>query len=138
MYKKRFPYVKIIQTDSESAEFTKYACNCFYAAKISILNEFHQVCSKQGLDWDAIMNGMLSSGWINPMHTLVPGTDGNYGFGGKCFPKDINAFINYFEECDVEPTMLKSAWSKNLEVRKNRNWLQIEGAVSNNKGEKNE
>ena len=134
-YKERFPHVTIVQTDSQSAEFTKYACNCFYAAKISIFNEFYQVAQKQNLDWNAITNGMMSSGWINPMHTLVPGTDGNLGFGGKCFPKDINALINYFEQCGVEPLMLKAAWQKNTEVRENKNWLQIEGAVSNKKGE---
>tara|TARA_A100001515_G_scaffold138046_2_gene131274 strand:- start:1936 stop:2814 length:879 start_codon:yes stop_codon:yes gene_type:complete len=138
LYRNRFPHVPIIHTDSESAEFTKYACNCFYAAKISIMNEFYQVASKQNLDWNAIVGGMLTSGWINPMHTLVPGTDGNYGFGGKCFPKDINAFINYFTDCGVQPEMMTAAWKKNIEVRENKNWLNIEGAVSNNKGEQNE
>lgn len=133
LYKDRFPHVPIIHTDSESAEFTKYACNCFYAAKISIMNEFHQVATKQNLDWNAIVGGMLTSGWINPMHTLVPGTDGNLGFGGKCFPKDINAFINYFKDSKVNPSMLSAAWEKNLEVRENKNWLKIDGAVSNKK-----
>lgn len=137
LYRNRFPYVTIIHTDSQSAEFTKYACNCFYAAKISILNEFCQVAESQGMDWNAIMGGMMSSGWINPMHTMVPGTDGSYGFGGKCFPKDINAFINYFEDCEVEPMLLKAAWKKNLEVRTNKNWLRIEGATSKTKGNKN-
>ena len=139
LYKDRFPYVPIIHTDSESAEFTKYACNCFYAAKISIMNEFYQLATKQDLDWNSIVGGMLTSGWVNPMHTLVPGTDGNLGFGGKCFPKDINAFINYFKECKVKPLMLSAAWKKNIEVRENKNWLKIDGAVSNkNKGEENE
>jgi UDPglucose 6-dehydrogenase len=135
LYRERFPHVTIVQTDSESAEFTKYACNCFYAVKISILNEFHHVADKQQLDWNSIMAGMLTSGWINPMHTLVPGTDGNLGFGGKCFPKDISAFINYFEDSGVNPSIMKASWQKNIEVRKQQNWLHIEGAVSNKKGE---
>lgn len=136
LYRDRFPHVTIIHTDSKSAEFTKYACNCFFAAKISIMNEFYEAAEKQKLDWNAIVGGMLTSGWINPMHTLVPGTDGNYGFGGKCFPKDINAFIKYFEECDVEPLILKASWQKNLQVRENKNWLQIDGAVSNTPNKK--
>ena len=94
------------------------------------MNEFYQVATKQNLDWNAIVGGMLTSGWVNPMHTLVPGTDGNLGFGGKCFPKDINAFINYFEDCQIEPMMLKAAWQKNLEVRDNKNWLRIDGATT--------
>jgi len=73
---------------------------------------------------------MLSSGRINPMHTLVPGIDGKVGFGGKCFPKDINAFINYAIQIGIEPMILKSSWQKNLEVRKDRNWLSIPGAVA--------
>jgi UDPglucose 6-dehydrogenase len=131
LYRERFPHVTIINTDSESAEFTKYACNCFYAVKISILNEFKQLVENKNLDWNSIMSGMLSSGWINPMHTLVPGTDGNYGFGGKCFPKDLNAFINYFEDCGMEPLVMKASWRKNLQVRKNKDWMRIDGAYSN-------
>ena len=46
------------------------------------MNEFYQVAAKQNLDWNAIVGGMLTSGWVNPMHTLVPGTDGSLGFGG--------------------------------------------------------
>ena len=64
------------------------------------------------------------------MHTLVPGTDGDFGFGGKCFPKDVNAFMNYAKAVDVEPKVLSAAWEKNLEVRKNLNWLKIDGAVT--------
>jgi UDPglucose 6-dehydrogenase len=131
LYRSRFPHVTIINTDSESAEFTKYACNCFYAVKISILNEFYQAAERNNLDWNAITYGMLSSGWVNPMHTMVPGTDGNYGFGGKCFPKDINAFINYFEGCGVDPLIMKASWQKNSQVRKKQDWLHIDGAVSN-------
>lgn len=137
LYRDRFPHVTIINTDSESAEFTKYACNCFYATKISIFNEFYQMAQKQNLDWNSIMGGMLSSGWINPMHTLVPGTDGNMGFGGKCFPKDINAFINYFNSADINPALMKAAWEKNIEVREEQNWLHIKGATTN-KGKDNE
>ena len=137
LYRDRFPHVPIIETDAQTAEFIKYACNCFYATKISVLNEFYQLSEKQNLDWDSIMSGLLLSGWVNPMHTLVPGTDGDYGFGGKCFPKDLNAFINFFQDHGVNPLMMQAAWNKNLEVRKEKNWLHIDGAVSN-KGEQNE
>jgi UDPglucose 6-dehydrogenase len=64
------------------------------------------------------------------MHTMVPGPDGDFGFGGKCFPKDINAMIKFIESNNVEPVMLKAAWNKNAEIRKNLNWLLIDGAVS--------
>ena len=73
------------------------------------------------------------NGWVNPMHTMVPGPDGKFGFGGKCFPKDMSAFIKYSLTSDVEPVILKAVWDKNLEVRADKDWLRIEGAVS--KGE---
>ena len=99
------------------------------------MNEFRQVSDAAGIDWNTALNGLLTSGWVNPMHTLVPGPDGDYGFGGKCFPKDINAFMSYCRNLGIDPKMLQAAWNKNLEVRKNSNWLQIDGAVSK-KGEK--
>jgi len=130
IYEKVFPKAKYIETDHKTACFIKYTSNCFSAVKISIMNEFKQMADKDGINWEDTLDGMLSSGWINPMHTLVPGIDGKVGFGGKCFPKDINAFINYAIQIGIEPMILKSSWQKNLEVRKDRNWLSIPGAVA--------
>jgi UDPglucose 6-dehydrogenase len=136
LYRIRFPYVKIICTDAESAEFIKYMCNCFFAVKVSYMNEMKQMATTRGLDWDHIMSGFLSDGRIGNSHIDVPGHDGMRGFGGKCFPKDINAFMHFFLLSGVNPVMLKAAWDKNLEVREKHDWLHITGAVS--KGEKNE
>ena len=133
LYRDRFIATPIIKTDAESAEFIKYMCNCFFAAKVSYMNEMHQMARAQGLDWQTIMAGFLSDGRIGNSHTDVPGHDGSYGFGGKCFPKDINAFIKYFEQRGIEPKILKASWDKNLEVRVNHDWLKIDGAVSNKK-----
>ncbi len=132
LYRKVFPsrLIEIIKTDAKTACFIKYFCNCFFAAKVSLMNEFRQIADISGVDWDVALNGLLSSGWVNPMHTMVPGPDGDFGFGGKCFPKDINAMIKFIESNNVEPVMLKAAWNKNAEIRKNLNWLLIDGAVS--------
>ncbi len=132
LYRDRFPFVKIVVTDTKSAEFIKYMCNCFFAAKISFMNEMKQLSDALSLDWKDIMNGFVSDGRIGNSHLDVPGHDGMLGFGGKCFPKDINAFINYFEQNDIEPTVLKAAWKKNLQVREKTDWNDIEGAVTNN------
>ena len=137
MYRVVFPsrLIEIIKTDVKTACFIKYFSNCFFAAKVSLMNEFRQVSDAAGINWNVALNGLLTSGWVNPMHTLVPGPDGDYGFGGKCFPKDINAFMSYCKELGVDPKMLQAAWNKNLEVRTDSNWLQIDGAVSK-KGDK--
>jgi len=52
------------------------------------------------------------------------------GFGGKCFPKDLNAFIGLFNSIGIKPTVMKAAWRKNLEVREDYDWKDIQGAVS--------
>jgi len=133
LYRIRFIATPIIKTDAESAEFIKYMCNCFFATKVAYMNEMYQMARAHGLDWGTIMAGFLSDGRIGNSHTDVPGHDGDYGYGGKCFPKDINAFIKYFEFNHIEPTLLKASWSKNLQVRQNHDWLKIEGAVTNKK-----
>ena len=118
IYKKVFPTVKYITTDYKTACFIKYFCNCFYAMKISIMNEFRQLADVEGVDWQKAMCGLISSGWVNSMHTMVPGTDGKLGFGGKCFPKDLNAFIDYGLDMGIDTIMMEAAWVKNLQVRK--------------------
>lgn len=129
LYYKVFPDCQYIETDYKTACFTKYFCNCFFAAKVSLINEFYQIATSEGICWDTAMSGFLASGWVNEMHTQVPGPDGDLGFGGKCFPKDINALIVEAINHDIKPTMLEAAWEKNLEIRTNRNWLKIKGAT---------
>jgi UDPglucose 6-dehydrogenase len=138
MYRIVFPsrLIEIIKTDAKTACFIKYFSNCFFAAKVSLMNEFRQIADAEEVDWDVAINGLLSSGWVNPMHTLVPGPDGHFGFGGKCFPKDINAFISYSRGLGINPIMLQAAWNKNKKVRKDSNWLHIEGAISNKRSKK--
>ena len=138
LYRVVFPsrLIPIIKTDYKTACFIKYFCNCFFACKVSLMNEFKQIANANSVDWRAAMEGLLSSGWVNHMHTQVPGPDGDYGFGGKCFPKDINALITHCKNKGITPTMLEAAWTKNTEVRSNLNWFQIEGAVSHKKEKK--
>tara|TARA_R110002020_G_scaffold103217_6_gene241621 strand:+ start:15059 stop:15886 length:828 start_codon:yes stop_codon:yes gene_type:complete len=130
LYLPLFPHVEYIQTDAKTACFIKYIANCFSAIKISAMNEFKQIAESGNIDWEQTLEGFLASGWVNPMHTQVPGPDGSLGFGGKCFPKDINAIITYAESVGVDPKVLWAAWEKNLEVRKERDWMKIPGAVT--------
>ena len=132
IYRKVFPsrLIEILETDAKTACFIKYFSNCFFAAKVSLMNEFKQIAEKHNISWETAVDGLLLSGWVNPMHTQVPGPDGQLGFGGKCFPKDISAFIKYSETLGVDPKVLKAAWEKNLEVRKDLDWHRIKGAVS--------
>ena len=74
------------------AEITKYAHNVFGAYKVTYFNAVYDYCRRNGADWARVHAGMLLSGYINDTHTFVPGPDGKFGYGGKCFPKDVNAF----------------------------------------------
>jgi len=130
LYRIRFPHTKIIKTDSCTAEFIKYLCNTFFATKVSFMNEMKQISDKLNLDWDKAMDGFISDGRIGNSHLDVPGHDGSPGFGGKCFPKDINALINFCKKNNIDPKILIAAWEKNLEVRNNHDWNSIEGATS--------
>jgi len=130
LYRVRFPYTKIIKTSTVTAEMIKYMCNCFFATKVSIMNEFKQISDALGANWNDAMDGFISDGRIGNSHIDVPGHDGDLGFGGKCFPKDINAIITKAEELGIDPKVMKSAWEKNKEVRTNLNWYDIPGAVT--------
>lgn len=129
MYQKAFPDCEYLLTDHKTACFIKYFCNCFFACKVALMNEFHQIAKEEGVDWNMSLDGLLSSGWVNPMHTMVPGPDGHLGFGGKCFPKDVLAFESYAKSLGVDPKILSASWEKNLEIRKDKNWEKIPGAI---------
>lgn len=130
LYRTRFPYTKIIKTDFATAQLIKYMANCFFATKVSFMNEMYQVCDAVGGDWDVAIDGFISDGRIGNSHIDVPGHDGDFGYGGKCFPKDINAMIKRAEELGVKPSVMKASWEKNKEVRKDLDWYDIPGAVS--------
>lgn len=129
-YGDRFPQYGIYLTEPTVAELSKYASNAFFSVKLSFFNEMKQICDKLGIDYDEMIPLVIADGRIGNSHWKVPGHDGDYGFGGKCFPKDLNALIKKAEDLGVEPTILQATWKKNLEVRKKRDWEDIDGATS--------
>ena len=125
LYEGRFMNGHFIHTDSTTAEFIKYMNNCFFATKVSLLNEYNRLGEKLGIDWKTAMHGFAADGRVGDSHMQVPGPDGKLGFGGACFPKDINAFITLAKEQDVNMNVLEAAWKTNLEVRPEADWNQI-------------
>jgi len=128
-----FPDKHYFTTDWKTAETVKYFINTFLATKVSFANEMKQVCDAIGTDYDNIVRLALCDERIGKTHFNVPGPDGFKGFGGKCFPKDLNAIIHFCLTNDINPVMLSGAWQKNLEIREEHDWLNIEGATSCNK-----
>lgn len=133
LFELRFKNKTIIETDSTTSEFIKYMNNTFFASKVSIMNEFYRLSNKVGVDWETALYGFVTDQRIGDSHLHVPGPDGKLGFGGTCFPKDINAFINYAKSNQISMNVLEAAWKTNLEVRPEKDWENLKGrAVSDN------
>ena len=134
LFKWRFgDSLPVIETNFNTAEMIKYMNNCFFATKVSFLNEMKLISDKAGVDWDIAIEGFVRDGRIGHTHLNVPGPDGKMGFGGSCFPKDIQAMISYGNELGIEAHTLIGAWNTNLAVRPERDWEQLKGrAVINN------
>ena len=140
LYKMRFKNLNFIKTDYKTAEFIKYFNNVFFSVKVSFMNEMKRVINEAGADWDQALHGFVADGRVADSHLEVPGPDGKMGFGGSCFPKDINAFINFAEGLGLNVNVVKAAWETNLEVRPERDWQNLVGRAvtkNRNKYEKN-
>jgi len=101
------PYVRqgnpVIYMDEKSAELTKYAANSFLATKISFMNEIAQLCELLGADVDMVRRGVGSDDRIGKRF-LFPGI----GYGGSCFPKDVQALIMSADEVKYDFKILKA------------------------------
>ena len=124
-----FPHAKYLSTDRKTAEMIKYAANVTLAGQVAIANELYQICKATGIDYDSVKKAILLDERIGT-NIDVPGPDGDFGFGGKCFPKDLNALIYLARDKNYRPYLLEELWRLNEKVRKNKDWLNIEGATS--------
>lgn len=118
---------KMVVTDVTAAEMVKYTANAFLATKVMFSNEIYELCEKLGIDHSAVVNMVKLDPRIGESHWKVPGPDGDRGFGGHCFPKDVNELLHLFMDNKLNPTVLNSVWLKNIMVRQNKDWQQMEG-----------
>ncbi len=105
-YSKYYPDAKISESTSLESESMKIFCNCFYAVKVQFFTELFMLCEKTSCDYNKVKEMMIKNNWINPMHTTIPGPDGNLSYGGMCFPKDTNALNKYMESLDSPNSIL--------------------------------
>ena len=122
LFDQRFKIKNIIQTDSKTAELTKYMNNTFFATKVSIMNEFKLLCDKIGANWEDALRGFVSDGRIGDSHLNVPGHDGKLGYGGTCFPKDVNALLSFSKKYGIKINTIEGGWKTNLELRSEKDW----------------
>ena len=131
MFRKAFPTIPIVKTGTKTAEMVKYFTNCFLASKVTFANEMYEICSKNGIDFDKVTEYALHDQRIGSTHLMVPGPDGDRGFGGHCFPKDLEAMIAYSKDCSYYPNFLLAVKESNDIFRSDRDWEKMKGrAVS--------
>ena len=127
LFDKRFKSKNIIQTDSKTAELIKYMNNTFFATKVSMMNEFKLLCDKIGANWEDALKGFSSDGRVGDSHLNVPGHDGKLGYGGTCFPKDVNAILSFSKKYGIELNTIIGGWKTNQKVRPEKDWEKKEG-----------
>ena len=128
LFRERFGHsISIVETNYETAELIKYMTNTFFATKISFLNDMKLLSDECGAIWEQAVEGFVRDGRIGHSHLNVPGPDGKLGFGGSCFPKDINALIKVAEKMDIPPNILSAAWDTNTLVRPEEDWRELKG-----------
>ena len=79
------------------------------------------------IDYDKVVEYSTYDERLGKSHWAVPGPDGKLGFGGSCFPKDLNALIYVSEELGFYPNVLHGAWNTNLRVRPDKDWENLIG-----------
>lgn len=99
---------RMIVMDIRSAELTKYAANCMLATKISFMNEMSNIAEQVGADIEAVRNGIGSDSRIG-YSFIYPGC----GYGGSCFPKDVQALIRATDSIGFNSEILKAVESVN-------------------------
>tara|TARA_Y100000593_G_C4298702_1_gene332153 strand:- start:388 stop:1242 length:855 start_codon:yes stop_codon:yes gene_type:complete len=131
MFRKAFPTTPIVKTGTKTAEMVKYFTNCFLATKVTFANQMYEICQAAEIDYDKVCEYALYDNRIGKSHLAVPGPDGDFGFGGHCFPKDLAAMIAFGENLHTETGLLKEIEMLNDYYRTDKDWEKMKGrAVS--------
>lgn len=121
---------KILFTNVETAEMIKYASNAFLATKISFINEIANLCEKIGADVSLVAEGMGLDKRIGPQFL-----NAGLGYGGSCFPKDVQALIHIGKENGVDLKIIRETEEVNKK-QKTLAVLKLEKALGNLQGRK--
>lgn len=111
--------------DAVGAALIKYMSNAYLALKVSMLNQFFDLwkLSDCETDWAELAEIWHLDSRIGSSHYDVPGPDGDRGWGGKCFPKDVSAMLFEAKDKGVSLSILEEAWNYNKSIRTQVDWL---------------
>ena len=134
IFENGFSHVPIHITSTVQAEMVKYITNCFLATKVSFANEIYDICHLLGMKYNEVIDLAKLDKRLGDSHWMVPGPDGDRGYGGHCFPKDLQAIRFIASKLHIRTHVLDGANMTNNRVRANRDWEEMEGrAVINSK-----
>lgn len=117
MYKHK-PDIKCITKKYEECEIFKYSINCFLGVKVWFFNEIFEICEKLGIQYESVRDMLQLDKRIGMSHTLVPGPDGKFAYGGACIPKEISGCLNLQTQLGIPNNVLKEIRCRNTQLRK--------------------
>jgi nucleotide sugar dehydrogenase len=109
---------KFIITDIKTASLYKYMMNSYLATKVTFMNDFKLLADAEGIEWHDLKTLSTYETRIGKTHMDVPGPDGEFGWGGGCFPKDIAAIITEAIDKDVDFELLDRVETINRKHRR--------------------
>lgn len=109
---------KLLITDIASASLYKYMMNSYLATKVTFMNDMKELADRYNINWNGFTNLAAWDDRIGYTHMSVPGPDGEYGWGGACFPKDITAIIMEGIDREVDMELLQRVETLNHKHRK--------------------
>ena len=113
---------EIIYTDPISSQLIKYLSNAYLPLRLSFVNEASRIIDVMNANQKDVLNGIGLDSRIG-LNYFRPSP----GWGGSCFPKDVQAMIDFGKSLDVSMNTLLGVWNTNLEVRPERDWEKLEG-----------
>ena len=119
----KIKYNNIHYVLNSEAELIKLYRNTFLALKVSFCNEIYEFCQKKGINYENVRLLAAADPRINLSHTNVPGPDGQLGYGGTCFPKDMHNLLQQMNKISMKSYIIESAIKRNEEVdRHDKDW----------------
>ena len=122
-FDEHYPDAGISECTSTESECMKICANSFYAVKVQFFTEVYLMCEKEtngDVCYERVRDMIVKNGWVNAMHTNVPGHDGQVSYGGACFPKDTKALLGYMKKRETDCAVLEACIQEREAMRKDK------------------
>jgi UDPglucose 6-dehydrogenase len=116
-HSKHYPWAHITTCKSVESETAKLVANNFYSVKVQFFTEIYLLCEKINCDYNVAKQILIRNNWVNPMHTAVPGPDGQISYGGLCFPKDTNALNEFMKRKETPSSIINACINERNTMR---------------------